>query len=392
MDPDNKVCRICLHDGAIYPIFEKSGEKDIHTKILTCLQVDIEDLEGCPRQICNDCNQSLDNFINFMNTFKESSKILKDRLYVLKKENEPYENDFIKEEKVTNIKNEACALEENGGETQLKLTNVSVKRKLNKGNLNNRTSKIHVKNSTNKRASSVSEDDTWSGEDWCLKVGKVVESTKKPRKNLKKVLKANETKGPPLPKLCDLCGEVFKDQDKLSIHKRNFHFKNPVKCPKCPRFCASDYYLKRHIKRKHENDKNFVCTACGSRFAFKGEMTNHYKNVHNKASLPKKVFACKICNKNYKCHKSVIVHERSVHTGSRPAVCAICGSSFFHIDYLKEHMRLHTGETPFKCPICGRGYAQRCNMKSHLRIHKLSELDESMLSKLNPNYIKLLKA
>lgn len=77
--------------------------------------------------------------------------------------------------------------------------------------------------------------------------------------------------------------------------------------------------------------------------------------------------------------------------GQRPAQCSVCGSSFYHEDYLKEHMRLHTGETPFKCPICGRGYAQRGNMKSHLRIHRISELDAVTLSKMRPNYLKLLK-
>lgn len=77
--------------------------------------------------------------------------------------------------------------------------------------------------------------------------------------------------------------------------------------------------------------------------------------------------------------------------GLRPAACTVCDSSFYHEDYLKEHMRLHTGETPFKCPICGRGYAQRCNMKSHLRIHRRSEIDAATLGKLKPNYLRLLK-
>ncbi|CAG9583348.1 unnamed protein product [Danaus chrysippus] len=81
----------------------------------------------------------------------------------------------------------------------------------------------------------------------------------------------------------------------------------------------------------------------------------------------------------------------SILEGYRPAVCTICDSKFFHEEYLKEHMRLHTGETPFKCPICKRGYAQRGNMKSHMKTHKKSELDEDTLSKLKPNYLKLLK-
>lgn len=261
-------------------------------------------------------------------------------------------------------------------------------------------------------------------------------------------LKLPKIKQPDPPKLCDLCGDIFKNQEKLSMHKRKVHFKNPVKCPKCHKLCVSDYYLKRHIKRKHDTEKNFICSACGGRFAFKGELTSHTRNVHEKHIRPKKTFACKFCDKTYKCAKSILIHERSVHTGKiysyyfqpmstffslqttynmcarksipsinvilfivikyilksvtntikllqfsgqRPAECTVCGSSFYHEDYLKEHMRLHTGETPFKCPICGRGYAQRGNMKSHLRIHRLAEIDAITLSKIKPNYLKLLK-
>lgn len=116
-------------------------------------------------------------------------------------------------------------------------------------------------------------------------------------------------------KLCDLCGDVFQNTDKLQCHKKRAHYKNPVKCPKCPRVCASDYYLKRHIKRKHENHREFICSACGHGFAFKGELTSHFRNIHDKLRRPKKVYSCKFCDKTYKCTKSVVIHERSVHTG-----------------------------------------------------------------------------
>lgn len=128
-------------------------------------------------------------------------------------------------------------------------------------------------------------------------------------------LKLPKIKTPDPPKLCDLCGEVFKNQEKLSLHKKKVHFKNPVKCPKCQKLCVSDYYMKRHVKRKHEMEKNFICSACGRRFAYKGELTSHQRNVHDKHLLPKKIFSCKYCDKTYKCSKSIQIHERSVHTG-----------------------------------------------------------------------------
>lgn len=143
-------------------------------------------------------------------------------------------------------------------------------------------------------------------------VGNIIRETK-PRPQTK--IKVPNVKQTPTEKLCDLCGGVFKNNDRLNNHKKKVHFKTSVKCPKCPRICASDYYLKRHIKRKHEVHREFICSSCGQGFAFKGELTSHFRNIHEKIPKPKKIFSCKFCEKTYKCAKSVIVHERSAHTG-----------------------------------------------------------------------------
>lgn len=68
------------------------------------------------------------------------------------------------------------------------------------------------------------------------------------------------------------------------------------------------------MKRKHETNREFICAACGQAFAFKGDLTSHNRNVHEKVKR-KKIYSCKFCDKTYKCAKSTIIHERSVHTG-----------------------------------------------------------------------------
>ncbi|XP_026752701.2 zinc finger protein 160-like [Galleria mellonella] len=400
------LCRICLEDGATLPIFEYNKKDDRHSKLIECVNEKIEDVEGFPRYICNSCNTTLDTVYNFIIKYKESSKILQNGLLLVKTENIDHINDYSAFEHSDiedfKIKTELSINYENIMDHDPIGLQPKTKSKRNKNNVKKICSKNASINKTNKIASSILEGEfTWDGEQWCSKLS---ESSKhkakhKEKKNIgfKPKKKANTALNIPKqpkttsPKLCDLCGQIYKNQDKLSLHKKKVHFNNPVKCPKCPRVCVSDYYLSRHIKRKHNTEKNFICSSCGQRFAFKGELSSHYKNVHDKHLKPKKIFKCHMCDKTYKCQKSVIVHERSVHTGQRPAVCNVCNSSFYHEDYLKEHMRLHTGETPFKCPICGRGYAQRGNMKSHLRIHRVAEIDPAVLNKMKPNYIKLLK-
>ncbi|KAM3960201.1 uncharacterized protein ACR2FA_005682 [Aphomia sociella] len=405
MNSSLKICRVCLEDGATIPIFEYDNEEDnINYKLSQCLKEKIEDVEGFPRSICNNCNNTLATVCNFINQYKESTKILESGLLVLvKNENIEQFNDYSDLEHSdvdfkfkTEVSNDYESspprdpIEDVTKPIRTKLKNRIKKEKVKKSNRNA---------STNKIASSILEGEfSWNGEEWCLKSNKKVKLKEK-KDIVPKVKKRctrikinipKEAKTFP-PKLCDLCGEIFKNQYKLSTHKKTVHFKNPIKCPKCPRVCVSDYYLQRHIKRQHTMERNFICSSCGRKFAYKGELSTHYRNVHDKDLKAKKIFKCTICDKTYKCQKSVLIHERSVHTGQRPAICSVCNSSFYHEDYLKEHMRLHTGETPFKCPICGRGYAQRGNMKSHLRIHRVAEIDPAVLSKMRPNYIKLLK-
>lgn len=115
------------------------------------------------------------------------------------------------------------------------------------------------------------------------------------------------------PKLCDICGDTFKTQYKLSTHRKKVHFSMPTQCTQCTRICSSEKNLLHHMKRKHNENKEFVCAVCGNCFAFKGELTNHINKVHK--GKPKKTFKCKFCAKNYNSQKSVIIHERSAHTG-----------------------------------------------------------------------------
>ncbi|KAJ0176007.1 hypothetical protein K1T71_008181 [Dendrolimus kikuchii] len=401
----SNLCRICLESGATIPIFESIGINNVQFKLSSCINEKVDDVEGYPRNICFTCDNTLDMVCNFINKFRESSNILKSGLAVIKQElNHEYSDnetsiDF-NEFKSEPIDEDEKTLAELLQPLKIKIKKVKVEMNSVKKATKRRTKKPN-QNETNKIASSILEGDfSWTGQKWCFKLGETT-IRKKYKKNNKsqkeKVSKAAEkiqNVKEKIPKvkvkerLCDLCGEVFPNQDRLSIHQKVTHFKSPINCPMCQKILVSPYYLNRHIKRKHK-PKDLPCPSCDRKFAFKSELKTHIKNVHNKHLKPKKIYSCKICNKTYLCSKSVVVHERSVHTGHRPAECTICGSRFYHEDYLKEHMRLHTGETPFKCPICDRGYAQRCNMKSHLRIHRMSELDAATLN-LTLDHINVL--
>lgn len=130
------------------------------------------------------------------------------------------------------------------------------------------------------------------------------------KKLSKKPAKANK----PSEKLCDICG-VFKSPDKLSTHKKNRHFSVESKCPQCPHKFSSEQNLRRHQQRVH-NGKPFVCETCGKGFSLKGLLTTHIKVVHLKI-IKKKRLSCDKCDRTFCNKKSLIVHDRSAHTGKK---------------------------------------------------------------------------
>ncbi|XP_063364851.1 zinc finger protein 26-like [Cydia amplana] len=412
------LCRVCLKEGANISIFDSKDENSVYTKLASCVREKAKELEGYPRNICIVCYSTLESVCAFIKKYKESHKVLESGLIPIKHETFEDNNTYhdISNDR-PDIEIEVCAIKTEPQDTTDvlgeplklkidKLKHLSIKRVIKKeedSNPENECVDLTVNTTTKKKTKSTKTETRLSLKEYkqmtlkqrklkLMRRQKEIEERRinKNKQNDKDSDPAKPDEPKP-PKLCDICGDTFPTSDKLSYHRQKKHVEVPVQCPTCNRTCVSTYYLNRHIKRKHTEKKDFFCQICGTGFAFKGELTSHYKSVHVKKTGPPRTWACKHCGKTYKCPKSVLVHERSVHTGERPAVCDICNTSFTHHDYLKEHMRLHTGETPYKCPICGRGYAQRCNMKSHLRIHKVSELNPEELSKLRPNYIRRLK-
>lgn len=49
--------------------------------------------------------------------------------------------------------------------------------------------------------------------------------------------------------------------------------------------------------------------------------------------------------------------------------CNICGTTFTHINSLKQHLMKHSGEKPFKCEFCEKCFARKTILTIHRRLH-----------------------
>ena len=85
-------------------------------------------------------------------------------------------------------------------------------------------------------------------------------------------------------------------------------FNTTHECTECEKKIAEKRNLTVHIKRVHNNIKDYECTECDTKLAWKQNLTRHIKRVHNNI----KDYECTECEKK-NCRKTKLntTHKES---------------------------------------------------------------------------------
>lgn len=117
--------------------------------------------------------------------------------------------------------------------------------------------------------------------------------------------------------------------------------------------------------QSHKQEKNFLCSECGKKFAAKKNLIEHL-NIHT----GKRPHVCKHCNASfiqlsaYSKHLFVHNEELKVHK------CDKCDKSFSHGYMLKQHVLQHSGLRPYECLICHHSFKTQSDLCSHAKVSK----------------------
>ncbi|XP_062559183.1 zinc finger protein 41-like [Armigeres subalbatus] len=90
----------------------------------------------------------------------------------------------------------------------------------------------------------------------------------------------------------------------------------------------------------------------------------HDHNIPKKRKRNRKVFVCKICQKQFFHASSLSVHKQFVHEGVAYP-CNECGRRFALRTTLGRHLYQHMGELRYKCDECPMSFIEHCKLREH---------------------------
>ncbi|XP_012160319.1 zinc finger protein weckle [Ceratitis capitata] len=159
--------------------------------------------------------------------------------------------------------------------------------------------------------------------------------------------------------ICPQCTNSFDSESSLKVHMKDHRQLFP--CPHCDRKFQIKDYVAQHIKFVHEDERPFICEACGDAVRTKGQLKEHML-THTDYSP----YECKDCGKCFK-QKQRLKRHMQIHGDKH--ICTECGKQLSTRATLNSHLLVHSDKMPHKCDYCGRLFKRAKTLKNHLIAH-----------------------
>lgn len=145
---------------------------------------------------------------------------------------------------------------------------------------------------------------------------------------------------------CSICGEAHLYASSFQQHMRVKHLMVDVDC--------KNYAKRVRIKINHPKiQQNYQNTSLSQQ---QDSSENEIKH------------ACKVCDKEFSSSSQLQQHSK-LHDVNKKYVCEICGSRFIRRNYLADHMEGHSTEKKHICKFCGKAFRRRTVLRAHKRVH-----------------------
>ena len=172
--------------------------------------------------------------------------------------------------------------------------------------------------------------------------------------------------------LCDQCEYRTNNPTSLKRHIESVHLKKYV-CSECKGDFSSDFALKEHILRKHEDtelgkitirdnkDKIYNCNQCEFKTQWPKGLQDHIDKKHDK-----EILSCNLCDYTTTMPKEFDKHWGYRHDhSSKRYLCDQChySSTFNHA--LKLHVQMIHEKIRYPCDLCDYSAGSQGDLKTH---------------------------
>ncbi|XP_054152652.1 zinc finger protein 62 homolog [Oppia nitens] len=196
------------------------------------------------------------------------------------------------------------------------------------------------------------------------------------------------------PYKCHICGQYLVGYTALRRHKSWKHYTmgegldqlsdwrkaqiaqtlSKFQCKLCKKFIHSEYDLKRHVLRVHQNvkpSKMFACDMCDKTYGHNNSLQTH-KRLHHGIGPPVTYYYCDWEGCQYKSPNiSLIPIHKKIHLGIRDYVCDWPGCEFRSSTKttLNTHQIVHSDKYDYRCqwPGCEFRTKQDVALRKHVR-------------------------
>lgn len=375
---ESKICRVCLDRTATISLFDKHDSLQYREKIMKCVTVVIEEGDGLPDAICENCASELSISFEFVQKCEASDRALHCfgllQAPNLKEEKMEIKLESFSKDMVPEYADEALKYDDYidhllDSKYDLDIAAIKSEKKPKKKRM---PQPKHVR---------MIKQRVYSGPIQCTVCGRLLKCRSAHVLHMR-----SHTKEKPF--ICDLCKKSYRNKSSLKAHIKKHYGINelekrkhrpllgwdgrnkkekpsPILCVICGLKVNCRSALETHM-RKHTGDKPFSCPDCDKSYTLKGSLMRHIDVNHSKGRSSR--FICEHCGKNFFSKTNIVIHLR-IHTGERPYSCPFCEERFIQISTLIRHKRCHTGEKPYRCQTCSKAFKDRSLLNKHQAVH-----------------------
>ncbi|XP_048003506.1 gastrula zinc finger protein XlCGF57.1-like isoform X2 [Leguminivora glycinivorella] len=183
--------------------------------------------------------------------------------------------------------------------------------------------------------------------------------------------------------VCSECGDTFLASSRLKKHLK-IHDTGRFVCDECGKVFTLDKYRKKHVELVHKLEHKIQCLYCPEKF-----LNTYPRHLHVLEHHKEKVksITCELCGRIFDWRPYFLAHVRRTHNNEKNYSCTVCNRRFFLKTELKRHeMAAHLKVKPkcravaqlpnpkpgkYACSFCGKQYSNKNCLITHFNTHEV---------------------